>query len=405
MKSVTFVEEPTVHYPYGYGAGNLEGDHSLESGEEHTGAEEEEEEEGYHTIDSDDEHVPDTPHPSSEKVITSKIHTKNALDALTLSFTPSDLASGLSKGALAWEMGLDLDSMDLDLDLSLDLDVSPGVDLDAPLELDIGQAYVAPPRERIGGIIEEEEEEDIVACEFGGLPGMALKEEEVKKSKKSAGLKRLLSLTRSGGKTESKTMKTNITPSARLAISGPFALGSLPPSGGTPSSLNTRSLSPSSIGSSSASIRSLSRTRANSNSTTRTFPLSQQRAPYHHASLSTPATPTHVKAHSYSGLTHPMARTTKAQRRRTAPAVSYIALNSNPSPTSMTSSAGCSPTTMHHPNAPSLRQAPSLESFRSAAGRSVRSLGSIKSTASVRGFRTWLGKVGIRSTPEVPVAE
>ncbi|KAG5353881.1 hypothetical protein C0989_001134 [Termitomyces sp. Mn162] len=300
VKSVTFVDEPTVHYP-----------------DEYTDA------------DSEAEPAPE------EKP-------KSTLGTLELELDEDDFASGLSKGALAWEMGLDIETMDLDL--SLELEVAPGVNLDAPLELDIGQKYVPPKREGIGGIIEEDENEDEDAAPLV----------DKSKSKGAEGLKRLLSL---GAGT-----RTNRRPT-RPTISGPFALGSTSPN--PPASR------------SSASLRSQTKP---STTTTHTFP---PRSPYPVAPSSAPSTPIHTKPHSYP------------RRPRTAPSIG------NTSPTSTTSSIGLgSPRCA--PYVSSLHTAPSLESFRSAAGRSVRSLGSIKSTASARSaFRAFLGKIGIGSSVAV----
>ncbi|KAG6918662.1 hypothetical protein DXG01_012479 [Tephrocybe rancida] len=385
VKSVTFVEEPTVHYPAEYEGG------SLESTEGSWGQHEHEHEEETQSKDIEhDAHYPSSPHPSKGTF---------ALADLNHAFSPADVATGLSRGALAWEMGLDVEGMDLDHETRLDLEVAPNVNLNAPLELEIGVGYAPTAREQIGGIIEEEEEGDEVA-EMAEIltktSGMGREGEGerggIKKEKKKDGLKRLFSLTRgaTGGKTtESKSTpaeRPKSAPSPRLAISGPFALGP-----------TTRPVSPAAAGRSSASICSQPRSRSNSSSTTHTFPLPQPRtrSPYYHPPLSSslPSTPTHHhKAHSYSSPPPP--RPPRTHRPRTAPAT----ISGNSSPTSTTSSMG-STRDLLHPYTSSLRPAPSLESFRSAAGRSVRSLGSIKSTASVRGFRAWLGKVGIGAGP------
>ncbi|KAG6814448.1 hypothetical protein H0H92_007452 [Tricholoma furcatifolium] len=418
VKSVTFVEEPTVHYPVEYGVSG-ESEYEQESEQEggHTSNEDEEEEDVLSTKE-----LPEIPDASTVDALDrakaqqaqgkdSKPKSTVRLGTLDLELDEDDLATGLSKGALAWEMGFDVDTMDLDL--SLELDVPPGVNLDAPLEFDIGQRYVAPARDAIGGIVEEDEEELLKDDEADESfeRGRARKRDGKEKKKGADGLKRLLSLTRSAKMDSSK----------RPAISGPFTLGSLPPTTPPPSSFTMRSPSLSvhhpSAGRSTTSLRSRSgnsprpsRSRSNSNTTTHTYPLPHQprtRSPYYHASNSTPSTPTHHhKAQSYShSQSHP--RPPRSSRPRTAPSSPYATAPSshttteNTSPMSTTSSAddGEGPSQASGGvYASSLRAAASLESFRSAAGRSVRSLGSIKSTASARGFRAWLSaKVGIGS--------
>ncbi|KAF8887786.1 hypothetical protein BD779DRAFT_1672604 [Infundibulicybe gibba] len=58
----------------------------------------------------------------------------------------------------------------------------------------------------------------------------------------------------------------------------------------------------------------------------------------------------------------------------------------------------CAPTSPAQLPARALRSAPSLESCRSGrsvGARSVRSLGSVRSSTSTRGFRAWLGRMGV----------
>ncbi|KAG6889447.1 hypothetical protein C0992_005069, partial [Termitomyces sp. T32_za158] len=154
-KSVTFVDEPTVHYP----------DH----------------------FDTDSDHDHDS-RPTADD--------DDALDA------------PLTKGALAWEMGLDTDTMDLDFD------VAPSVDLDAALELDMGQSYVLPKRTGIAGILEEEE--DVLDVNANDTPPS---------SKNS--LKRFWSLGNPvppKPKTERKLKRRSAPLPTRPTISPPFAL-------------------------------------------------------------------------------------------------------------------------------------------------------------------------------------
>ncbi|KAG6884862.1 hypothetical protein C0993_007727 [Termitomyces sp. T159_Od127] len=301
VKSVTFVDEPTVHYP---------DDFDTES-------------------DDDRLHLDDD--------------------------------AGLSNGALAWEMGLDIDTMDLDL--SLELDVPPTVNLDAPLELDMGQKYVPPKRDEIAGILEEDED-----AEDDPAP-------------KKDPLKRFWSLGASPPKTERKLKRRSAPLPARPTISGPFALGSSPPTHFFPP---PPTLHPS-ASRSSASLRSQARSgtsststlraraRSNSNSTTDTLPVQPR------AACSAPPTPVRTtRPHPHP---HP-------RRPRTAPPTA----SASPASTTASLAPRCGP----YAYAASLHTAPSLESFRSAAGRSVRSLGSIKSTASARSaIRALLGKIGI----------
>jgi len=70
--------------------------------------------------------------------------------------------------------------------------------------------------------------------------------------------------------------------------------------------------------------------------------------------------------------------------------VSTISLHS-----SHQSGRGVAPDLIPEEPLPRIRTAPSTESFRSAksaAARSVRSMGSVKSNSSTRGFRTWIGR-------------
>ncbi|KAF9455689.1 hypothetical protein BDZ94DRAFT_1315964 [Collybia nuda] len=120
---------------------------------------------------------------------------------------------------------------------------------------------------------------------------------------------------------------------SRPTISGPFALGSFPDTPGRSSSPARSTHSFRSASTCSPSLRSTPSVRS-THSAGHTYK------------------PTHLKAHSYS---HPP-----------KPRMPY-------------------PASMH-----SLRAEPSCESL----GRSVRSLGSVKSTTSTRGFRTWLAKIG-----------
>lgn len=336
VKSVTFVDEPTVHYPDEYDS------------------------------DIEQDHVP-----------------KSSYGDLDLDLDQDDLASGLTKGALAWEMGLDIDTMDLDL--SLELDVAPAVNLDAPLELEIGQKYVPPKREQIGGILEEDEEvedEDVT-------PLAANKH----------GLRRFLSLTKPPNaappKTERKLKRRSAPLPTRPTISGPFALGSPPATypmtlypfaSRSTTSLRSQARSTTTSSSTSTSTSSTStstiRARSNSNSTD-TLPVLVQRT---HRGVprasSVPSTPIHTKHRTHSHA--------HSRRPRTAPS------STNPSPISTTSSIALGAPPRCGPYPSSLHTAPSLESFRSAAGRSVRSLASIKSTASARSaIRALLGKIGI----------
>ncbi|TFK40898.1 hypothetical protein BDQ12DRAFT_720634 [Crucibulum laeve] len=101
-------------------------------------------------------------------------------------------------------------------------------------------------------------------------------------------------------------------------------------------------------------------------------PISSETAPQERPSISGP-----YALGAFSGLTPPT-QSTK----------SFKCQLSKPNARASTSPYGGVP----------LRTAPSLESFRSAksyGGKSVRSLGSVKSTASTRGFRSWLSRLGM----------
>ncbi|KAG6820355.1 hypothetical protein H0H93_001800 [Arthromyces matolae] len=369
VKSVTFVEEPTVHYPVDYGVSSgPDDDTELQDTDDDP-----------FFVDARDDEEEEVRRPRTSQFGT-----------LELELDEDDLASGLSKGALAWEMGLDTDTMDLDL--SLELDVSPTVNLDAALELDIGQSYVAPKRENISGIIEEDEEELVEH-------DAPLVREKDPKGEGKTGLKRFLSLSKPLGSpskvAEIKSKRRSLP--ARPAISGPFSLGSLPPSTPPSSSLpSTRSTSPAttkstqSVRSGSATPVAVPRARSNSNAMRHTFPAHQSRtrSPYYPISTSVPTTPTHIKSHSHSSTPATYTGSTRTTNGNISPASTTSSVGFN-SQTSTTTRSGCNPYTS------TLRGAPSLESFRSAAGRSVRSFGSTASARSA--FRAFLGKVGLVS--------
>ncbi|GLB36544.1 hypothetical protein LshimejAT787_0308320 [Lyophyllum shimeji] len=373
-KSVTFVDEPTVHYPY---AGEYGDDAHAEGEGVREGEEYVYDEAQYGSGDEDE-----VPHSASERTGRDMV----------------DVGEGvvLSKAALAWEMGVDVETMDMSFDSSKPSSAvsGSGVNLDAELQLDMGQMYVPPERIRIAGVIAEEQEDE--EEEDGGAEEEERRGREATKVKKGkgreGGLKRLFSLTRSGGsdsRTNSKSSDKSNTSPARPTISGPFALGSLPPPA-LSASFSSRSLSPSQLhlhsaaGRSTTSIRSQTRShlscpRSDSNSTSHRM-HTRSRYPHYTPSASTPSTPTHHKSHSYSHP--PSVRPTPHVH-----ATHHTRKGSPVLPDRDTASA-------RGPYASSLRPAPSFESFRSITGRSVRSLGSVRSTASTRGFRAWLARVG-----------
>ena len=185
----------------------------------------------------------------------------------------------------------------------------------------------------------------------------------------AVGLKRLMSLTRKPADSPRKA-EMKIAGEVRLNISGPFALGSLPsslPLTPPSPSLPTPPTSPYSrstpyTGRSSSSTASLRSHLSYSSSIKHKTP-----------SRSASARTTHYKSYSYSG-------------RMPIPFAPIA-----PSSAATTSSYD---TTRSHGFYPaSLRAAPSLESFKSTAGRSVRSLGSAKSTTRTQGFRAWLARL------------
>lgn len=186
----------------------------------------------------------------------------------------------------------------------------------------------------------------------GGVQGQG-------QGQQTRGLKRLMSLTRKSPVTPSR-----FTPSptgvGRPTISGPFALGSHPQ---TQTQLQSPPLSPAHPPSPSSTLLS----------------------PYATHSLSTTSLRSSGSirsVHSYRSQTR--STYTRNGKPRQSPA-------NTSDPKSKTGGFSSLPT---FSASASLRHVPSLESFRSAAGRSVRSLGSVKSSASTKGFRAWLSKLG-----------
>jgi len=185
----------------------------------------------------------------------------------------------------------------------------------------------------------------------------------------AVGLKRLMSLTRKPADSPRKA-EMRVTGEVRLNISGPFVLGTLPPaSSSLPSAHPSPSFPPPLTSPYSRSTPHTGRSSSSSITSLRSHLSYSSPIKHNTPSRSESARAPHHKSYSYSGRTPipfaPSAGTTSSYDN--------------------TRSHGFYPT--------SLRAAPSLESFKSTAGRSVRSVGSAKSTGRTQGFRAWLARV------------